>query len=348
MPTIKHIRVLALGLLIALGILLFDFSNKIDPQDALDISFNKLEQEYQSDSLKLVSASSFMEIEKVVGQSNFNIVIKDRNDSLLYWNQSFAKRPLDFTTHWRKIFIVDTAQVEFSLDLFVGKQLDLTQVLPKEFLPRYEYIYSKAGNIVIPINGQLMRLAVSSSYLKSKWHNYLLLFWYISLLFISFVLSINYLEPGPQGLFAPDWRGWLLYSLCIILLYFGSGFLLVDYLFGAHSFSTFNGRQNLGIDLLSFASLLIMFYFLAEGLKGDFFQNKWHKVNPLVKYFAGSIVVNGMLFFAIYHAEWFIKSGDIFVNIEEILNIETRTILFLIIMLGYCMIYFYCQVYSSR
>ena len=341
MRNIKHINVLALGLLIALSILIFDFSYKIDPQDALDISFNKLEEAYQQDSQYIRVASSYVELEELVGDSKFSILIKDKSDSLVYWNKAYAKQKEDYTKHWRKRFFLDTTVVELHLDLFDGTHLDLSHVLAKEFLPRYEYVYRRSGTISVPIEGQDLKLEVSSSHLKSKWHNYLLVFWYLSLLMISFVLSINYKNNQINGLFPLGLKGWTLYSLSIILLYIGSGYLLVDYLFGAHSFSLFNGEQKLDLDLLSFASLLAGLFFLVEGLKRDKVQSQWDKVHTVLKYFIGSVFVNGLMFFVILQAERFIKSGDVFVNIEEILNIEYRTIFFLMIMLGYSLVYFY-------
>lgn len=343
----NYIVLFIIGLVFSTGVILFDQFSKIDPQESLNKSFDEIENAFLRDSGLLVSKFLVSgDLSPEVEDSPFDIVVKSQSDTTLYyWNKKSAKRPIDYTTHWKKEFLAGDKKIIFNLDLFNGKKLDLADVVKDKFLPQYEYIYNPKGKVLLPFEGNPVHMSISSPYIRSQWHNYLVVLWLISLLFIG--RFIAYLYKDSIG-FQDNLLSWMIYSAVTVGIAIIAGYLATVYLFGSHPLLKSSSGDIKPINLLTFTSLLLYIYLFVDGINKRVVLNWWLNRGTLTRYLLGSILANSLMFFVIFQAEKFIMSGDIVVNIEEVLNLEFRTLYFILLLMGYCIVYYYLSALVYR
>ncbi len=343
----NYILLLVAGLLLSTGVILFDHFSKVNPQDSLDITFSHIEESYRLDSALLVS--KFLiggEIVNKIEDSPFDITVKIPKDTtLFYWNKKSGKRPIDYTPHWKKEFLFGNKTVVFSLDLFEGGKLDLKNVVEERYLPQYEYVYNENGKVVLPFKANPVKLSISSPYIRSQWHNYLVVLWFVSLLLLGRFLVYIYKE---SIYFRSNMLSWGLYSLITIGMFIIAGYFATIYLFGSHPLLHSSNGHIKVINLLTFTSLLLYIYLLTEGFGKDVVQHNWLKIPTLLRYFLAGLITNGLMFFVIHQAEIFILSGDVRINIEEVLNMEYKSLFFILLLMGYCIAYYYLSALLYR
>lgn len=332
-----YLLIFLIGIICSTGVILFDHFSKQDPQSSLDQAFDALEDQYRLDSLRVVD--EYLEggmVSQELEESAFDISVLGKGDTLLYWNATNALSDTSSAPHWQKSFVSSGKLVLFSLDLFEGRKLVLDDSFQKERDLQYDYVYNSKGKYKIPFAKNEIKLSITSPYVKSKWHSLFIGLWYLSILFIGLFIIHLY----KQSIYFGDG---LLSSLVytVIMLGFGlaAGYIAPGYLFGAHSLSVV--KEGSQINLLTFTSILLTAYFLVEGLDKKALGVKWRRIPLFARYLIGSLAANILLMYMVWQAESFLMSGTVQINIEEILKFDAKGLYFLLMLMGYCMVYYY-------
>ncbi len=333
----KYVYLLFIGLLLYTGVMCFDHLIKENPQDSLSHSFSKIEQLYIQDSLSLIV--DYLEngqLSEELEQAPFAIEVYDKNDSLLYWNETFAKKDSGYKTHWQRKFEYKDRAVVFTLDLFNENTLDLGVILSRTDLPQYAYVFDKSGKIELPIKGNSIHLSVVSSNITSEWHDYMVMIWLFSIVLVG--ISLLYFHKTLSSYYK-NLRSWSWYMLAIVVFFGVSAKLATPYIFGAHPLVETMANP-VAISLMDFILLGVFVFFFAEGLAIGSIKNRWLRIPVIARYSVGSLVSNMLLFSALFLGERFILGGDVPINIEEVLNLNTKAYILIFALVAYCFLYY--------